>query len=150
MAAPNKPPQDLSPDLKQIYDRVMNTPAKGAPTPPPPTQPAAPPPNSTTPPPFTAVASPNPNAQKPPTPPTTTSEPEDQPFLTSAPPRPLQGSIGVKSFSLGKENKESKPTANATSTDKKGISKTLIIILGVIFFAAWIFFWVVFFFQPFS
>jgi len=154
----NKAPQNLSPDLKQIYDRVMNTPAKGgsATSPPPPTHPSTPPPVIT--PQNQTVApivdnQPKPsvgiNPTIPPQPPMQSVESE--PFLTSAPPRPLQGSVGVKSFALGKEKKEdSKPATAGTATEKKGMSKVLIAILIGIFFVAWTFFWVVFFFNPFA
>ncbi len=160
MTDQNKPPQNLSPDLKQIYDRVMNTPAKGGatPTPPPPAQAAPVPPQPKTPatdsqnPPSSVpagqkVAAPSDNPSIQPQPPIQSAE-TSQPFLTSAPPRPLQGSVGVKSFALGKDKKE-EPKAQA-SGEKKGLSKTLIIILAVIFFVAWSFFWVVFFFNPFA
>lgn len=155
----NKPPQNLSPDLKQIYDRVMNTPANGgSATPPPPpastptptTPPVASPQNQTVPP---VAPQPKPSLEINPTispqPPMQSAEPE--PFLTSAPPRPLQGSVGVKSFALGKEKKaESSPAPAGAKEEKKGMSKVLIAILIGIFFIAWSFFWVVFFFNPFA
>lgn len=153
MPDPNKPPQNLSPDLKQIYDRVMNTPAKGGtptptPPPPPPAAPAAP----STPP--VAPESPKPAGVG--INPAISSQPpmqnlENEPFLTSAPPRPLQTSVGVKSFALGKEKKvDSSPAPAGAKEEKKGMSKVLIAILIGIFFAAWTFFWVVFFFNPFA
>lgn len=154
----NKPPQDLSPDLKQIYDRVMNTPAKGSSaTPPPPTfspTPTVPPvtsPQNQSVPPVTPQSRPSQdlNPTIPPQPPMQNAEPE--PFLTSAPPRPLQGSVGVRSFALGKEKKtEAKSILAGTKEEKKGMSKVLIAILIGIFFVAWSFFWVVFFFNPFA
>lgn len=154
MAAQTKPPQDLSPDLKQIYDRVMNASAQGSTTPQPPSTP-------------TTVATPQAESVKPstpqtpnnsqptmpsvppasPTPPTPTAPQE--PFLTSAAPRPLQGSVGVKSFSINKDDKE-KNNAVKPGGEKKGLSKNLIIVLGIIFFGFWTFFWVVFFFNPFG
>jgi len=162
----NKAPQNLSPDLKQIYDRVMNTPAKGGSvTPPPPSTPTSTPPPIATPtaspanPPQSVTVAPivdnqpKPSAEInptiPPQPPMQSVE--NEPFLTSAPPRPLQRSVGVKSFALGKEKKEdSKPAIAGTATEKKGMSKVLIGILIGIFFIAWTFFWVVFFFNPFA
>jgi len=161
MTDTNKTPQNLSPDLKQIYDRVMNTPATKSPsaptTPAPVTPPAVPP----TPPTAanrdmthpTAPAMAKPEASNPSvipqSPMANVAPPASNDFLSSTPPRPLQGSVGVQSFSLGKDKKEETKTEDVKS-EKKGISKSLIIILGVVFFAAWTFFWVVFFFQPFS
>ena len=159
MADQNKTPQNLSPDLKQIYDRVMNTPAAK----PAPTAPAAmtPPAIPTTPP---ATASPDISRPTPPAPPkpevanpsvipqspmANVAPPTSNDFLSSTPPRPLQGSVGVQSFSLGKDKKE-ETKIDDVKPEKKGISRSLIIILGVVFFAAWTFFWVIFFFQPFS
>ncbi len=159
MDTQNKTPQNLSPELKQIYDRVMNTPAKGAPntTPPPPVS-SVPTPQTAAPAPITvSTTSPAPQGLTPSAtanpiiilqPPTQSAD-LNQPFLTSTPPRPLQGSVGVKTFSMGKENKEVNKPEGAIAV-KKGISKTLIIILAAVFFAAWTFFWVIFFFNPFS
>jgi len=154
MPTSGKPNQDLSPDLKQIYDRVMNTPAKGVTATPPPAAAVTSPPTPVTSPAPDPLSTPgsNPIPPKPIAPsPTQSATPpvETAPFLTSSPPRPLQGSVGVKSFAMGKE---AKPTENPiiANAEKKGMSKILVIVLLGVFFAAWIFFWVVFFFKPFN
>src|SRR3989344_9107637 len=117
----NKPPQDLSPDLKQIYDRVMNTPAKGGtPTPTPPPPPPAAPTAPSTPPVAPESTKPAGGGINP----AVSSQPpmqnlENEPFLTSAPPRPLQTSVGVKSFALGKEKKGDSIPAPAGAKEEK-------------------------------
>ncbi len=150
MAAQNKTPQNLSPDLKQIYDRVMNTPAKTPATPPPPSTnpPVAQTPPATIPETKQGTIQQNPATENPtvlPQPPMETPTAQE-PFLTSTPPRPPVESTGIKSFSLN--NLGDNKNKNVEGA-KKGISKTLIIILGIIFFVAWTFFWIVFFFKPF-
>lgn len=156
---------NLTPELKEIYDRVMNT--TGTPKPPAqPTTPAAasPAPQSPpiqpqgmpalneplTPPPMPGPQQPPPvqpqfhGLQQPEPPPGAPSPAEDA--LSSAPARPIsQG--GSFSFSGGNVKGNNAPQNNTTSTVKKKalISKPILITLGLVFVAVWGIFWAIIF-----
>lgn len=130
---------NLTPELKEIYDRVMNTSANSKPATA--TQPPIPPPTPintpTTTPPLHATPPPSPASSglsMPSIPDAADSA------LTSSPPRPMSSVDGTKPFSFS----GTAHTADSNSTDKKkGISLPLLIVLGVAFVAVWAVFWLV-------
>lgn len=161
---------NLTPELKEIYDRVMNTSGTSKPpaqaqntTPttlsqqpqgavPPPTMPPSPampamgvpvqPPGQADP--MQAPAQPQMSAapQMPGMPSVGEMNPAEE-ALSSTPARPLNGG---NTFALNGKGKAPAQTANATGVKKKTpISKPLLIILGVAFVAVWGIFWAIIF-----
>lgn len=153
--------QDLTPELKQIYERVMNTQVKkpegvtqgvGQPTPPAAGQtpsvgtlsggaglsgastPAPPPP-----PPLSNVA-PNP------TPPQGSTQPNEG-FLSSVPPRPVTESKSFVFTGNKITTPQSSPIAGAQTglAGGKKISGKIIALLVVVLFVVWAVFWTKFF-----
>lgn len=153
--------QNLTPELKEIYDRVMNTPAGATGAAAAPTTPTSPNPVTGTVPPVNTTQTPPPA----PAPiPAASAIPEATPavdsseYLSSAQPRPLQD-IGTKPFSFsGKVVTATtadapKPAANAptaavqpaaaSSAPKKGLSTPVVVVLFIAFALVWTFFWLV-------
>lgn len=160
---------NLTPELKEIYDRVMNTSAQAKPPAPaaPPTAPpavappaaqnlmAAPPAAQTSPssmpdlgvpvPPGQAAAAPSPmpppNPSMPPIPgmPEVAAMNPAEEALTSAPARPLNNGA---SFAMKGKAKDAKPE---TGKKKMTISKPILIILGLAFIGVWGVFWAIIF-----
>lgn len=142
----DKKQTNLSPELKEIYDRVMNTSATAktaAPAaPPPPITPS--PALSHTPPPPTP--GPSPAAHPAPARPSEITMPSvpdtADGALTSSPPRPVSVVDGTKPFSFS--GTASTPKEEAKPGEKKaGISMPILIVLGVAFVAVWGVFWLV-------
>lgn len=161
----NTKKQDLTPELKEIYDRVMNTTAKAAPAAPttPLTPPTATPAPEMHPAEMHTTVAPTQPVETTPMQPTSqeTQNPQmtdsgeqgatqgNEEFLSSAPARPLQD-IGVKAFAYtGK--KVTATTADAANAaapplqaaSKKGISKPILIVLVFVFVVVWGVFWAV-------
>lgn len=139
----DKKQTNLSPELKEIYDRVMNTSAAPKPSTPP-----TPPPHVEAP----SSAHPTPPSQAlhetPPAPHTSAGitmpslpDSADQ-ALTSSPPRPVSIADGTKPFSFS--GTASAPKEEAKPGGKKsGISLPILIVLGIAFIAVWGVFWLV-------
>ncbi len=156
--------QNLTPELKEIYDRVMNTAAKPI-TPQPaastpsalkPSEAAVSPPAVSRPeavPHAAPAATPEPVVDNPPSQDATTQAGgaavgESNEFLSSVSPRPLQD-IGVKAFSFsGKKvtaTTADEATPAATPAAKKGgISKPILITLIGVFIVIWSVTWAIF------
>lgn len=157
----NKKQANLSPELKEIYDRVMNTsspqatssekgtaPQTTVASPPPPTSPPSSP--LSTPPPPAPTA---PKMTPPPLPDTPEATPESA--LSSTPPRAISD-IGSKPFSFSGTAKPLAPVKEEVKAEKKegeenvteekkksSFSMPLLIGLGVLFIAVWGIFWAV-------
>jgi len=152
--------QNLTPELKQAYDRIMNTPAPtknipvatqpgtAGPQAPTPTPPIPTPGPSVTPPtatPNTPIATPNTTPQPTPT---------HAPFLSSIPPRPVT-QTGSFAFSDKKVQQAPTPTpaahpgavAGGTSAVvvNKKLSGPIVAILIVVLVVVWTLFWAKFF-----
>lgn len=139
----DKKQTNLSPELKEIYDRVMNTSATPKPnvTPTPPTQtpPQADKPSHPENQPAHAAAPsemPKPGISMPSIP-----DAADQ-ALTSSPPRPASTVDGTKPFSFSGTASTSKNDAKPGEKKSK-ISLPILIILGIAFIAVWGVFWLV-------
>ncbi len=137
-----KKQQNLTPELKQIYERVMNTQVKkdtpqASATPQPATTTTTPPPASpTTPPENTAPATPQ----------TPQAPAQNEAFLSSVPPRPITDSSKPFVFT-GKapkpEEHAQQPSGSptATPTKSKKISTPIIVVLVVVLVIVWGVFW---------
>lgn len=125
---------NLTPELKEIYDRVMNTSA-GSKTPTAPSSLPTTPPAANNPLPPTPAPSPSISI---PTAPETADE-----ALTSSPPRPVSAMDGTKPFSFS-GTAHTTEEANGTAK-KKGLSLSILILLGIVFVSVWTFFCLVIF-----
>ena len=145
---------NLTPELKEIYDRVMNTQsAKGKPVPTPTTAPVSTPPPPPMPPTNTPpVVPPIPQVLPQPAPsqaePPTLTPAEDA--LTSSPARPVSEgntfsfSGTVHNAPVDKKIKDKKVEA-AGDKKKARLSLPILIALGVVFLIVWCIFWAVIF-----
>lgn len=155
--------QGLTPDLKQAYDRIMNTPAPAtsAPATPPSqaTSPQAPAPQPPIPAPGPSVTPPSaapmtPNAATPTTPNATPPQQEGAhaPFLSSVPPHPV-AQTGSFSFSDKKPQTPAPAThpgaalggTSAVVAANKKLSGPIVAILITVLVVAWTVFWAKFF-----
>lgn len=125
--------KNLKPELKEVYERVMNTPTnvtKSAQTPS-----------------VTSEKSQTPQSSPAPTPVQNNSGGED--FLTSTPPRQI--SSASKGFVFSSKNQDEKEaqekqeeaTHQTTHSSHKSFITGKMIVLGVIFLVIWTFFWLV-------
>ena len=151
--------QNLTPELKQAYDRIMNTPAPATTTPvaqPNTTTPQAPTPQPPIPTPGPSVTPPTTTAPSTISTPATTPQPEpaQSPFLSSVPPRQVT-STGSFSFSDKKGQAPTAPTtthqagvvpggASTAATNKK-LSGPIVAILIAVLVVVWTLFWAKFF-----
>lgn len=108
--------QELTPELKQIYDRVMNTQVKPSPAP----QQAP----TATPPPPQAQQAPNQTSQ--------------ESFLSSVPPRPV---TAAQSFAFSGKTAESQEAESGKKMDAGKIIAAGVVILVIV----WAVFWAKFF-----
>lgn len=141
--------QDLTPELKQIYERVMNTQVqKLAPSPPSTTPGTTPPaatsaPVSSPQPPIPNMPAGTPQAAQPPQAPTT---PQQGGFLSSVPPRPL---TDTQSFAFTGNKVTTQPASQGHPqkgiVEGKKISTPIIALLVVVLITAWGLFWAKFF-----
>ncbi len=146
---------NLTPELKEIYDRVMNTSAApkpaaspqspssplASPTPPPtPASPTTPPPTSE---PTMAPLGASPTTSPPGIGMPNTNTAEEA--LTSSPPRPVSQVDGTKPFSFSGTASSTPATkdTSAKSLKKPVISMPILIVLGIAFVAVWAVFWLV-------
>lgn len=147
--------KNLSPDLKQAYDRVMNIPVGGT-TPPSPAAPQAIPPAPTIPVPGPSITPPISGlSQTPPSSPPPVTEPSappqsegpHTPFLSSVPPHPVS-ETGTFVFS-DKKGVNPAPAAHpdAVSVAKSGtkLSGPIIAVLITVLVIVWTVFWAKFF-----
>lgn len=166
----DKNKKNLSPDLKAVYDRVMNTkitPRPQAPPPAPTPQPPSTPPvpQEITPPevkmPEATISTPPPPDTNRPQMVTETIPPKssvdlspvgpepsssDQPFLSSLPPRPLNAiSSEPFVFSGGKSSSKETPEAHESTTPAPAhgakLSSKIILGLFILFLVVYSFFW---------
>lgn len=139
---------NLTPELKEIYDRVMNTtaPQKAAPTPPP--TPAQP--NPLTPPPTPPIHAdiPSPLNAPPAAAPVIPLQTPAEDALSSTPARPVS-EIDNKAFSFS--GTASTPPAvsqtNKPASEKKEskLSLPVLIVIGIVFLVVWGVFWAIIF-----
>lgn len=149
-----KPDSNVTPDLKQIYEKIMSTPTKPQPINPTSASTASKQPIVI---PSTPVSETPPlnNSSKPTQisspPELTTPPPPSTPFLTSVPPRPLKNpQTAPYVFTSGQRGKVVIPapaTTVAAHNDHEGsgFSKVVIGSLVVVFLAAYTFFWLLIF-----
>lgn len=139
-----KKQQNLTPELKQIYERVMNTPVASQPTAQTPSQPAQTPPVTTQP----DAVKPNVSAQTPPPSPINQAPQTPNPAPPSTPPinpRPLTGGGNQFTFSSKTQEGQEVSKTNISPKGKKGISAPIIGVLIVTLIAVWSLFWMKFF-----
>lgn len=125
---------NLTPELKEIYDRVMNTtPTPKLATPPPVQAPSALPQTPTSP----QAPTPSPKAQ-----PVPSLNAADE-ALSETPPRPLTTG---NTFSFnGTVKAQSDENSVATTKGKSKISLPILIVLGIVFIVVWAVFWAIIF-----
>lgn len=136
-----KKQQNLTPELKQIYERVMNTQVKKD-------EPQAPAPQSTssTTPPPAAPTIPVATSSTPTTPTVPQAPAQNEAFLSSVPPRPITDSSKPFVFT-GKapkpEEHAQQPSGSpsATPTKSKKISTPIIAVLVIVLVVVWGVFW---------